>query len=579
MLLAGEVLDGKYSVVRRLGGDGYGEVYLATDAEVAKRPVAIKVLRGGRALSRDDLIWEMQTLATLDHPGVVKFYHHFTAAGRLCLVMEYCAGGSLRDRLERGPACTENEAVTWVLSLCRTLQAVHAAGIVHHDIKPENILMLPVGGVKLGDFGVANRNTGTVIYMAPEMLSGEPRGHHDPRVDVYALGLTLLETLTGDHPFVDLPSGEAQAAKLAHAFVPADLPQWLNRIVHTATNPAPELRFQTIADFAEALEARRITFAFDRRHLKAHRVAEKAEALLAKRKVASALRKANAAMAAHPDCVAALIAAGRAELAAQRLDRARAHFTRALAVSPRTAVQKELGWLSLESGDIPTAISLLTDHLQRQTADFPAFNLLLKCYWRADRIDAAEELCRAVLRERPPLACFASNLVLFRLLRGEAPGELMAEFRRQRSADTPFIDHNLMVASEAPPAWGPRGGPSLRSKLLFHDHFFGGETAWWRPNRLGIDTGNGEKLEYSRPIITFGRFKDNDVRLGETDVSRRHFVVINHPENVWLHDLGSTHGVDVDGERVRGAAFLEGIHDVRAGPAALRISSDASKLV
>ena len=167
--------------------------------------------------------------------------------------MEFCPGGNLDERLA-GTAGTgrirEDKGFAWALDLCQTLSYVHKKGIVHHDIKPQNILFAADGTIKLGDFGVANRNVGTRMYMPPEMLIGEPVSRTDPRVDVYSLGLTLLEALTGRHPFESLDAAAALDARIEHDFVSEDLPRWVQDVLLKATNLTPELRFQTAADFA-----------------------------------------------------------------------------------------------------------------------------------------------------------------------------------------------------------------------------------------------------------------------------------------------------------------------------------------
>src|SRR5262249_13806384 len=156
---------------------------------------------------------------------VVAFYHHFKDENRLYLVMEFCPGGSLHDRLMAAGRFPEEQVFAWGLELCETLAFVHGNKIVHHDIKPRNILLAADGTLKAGDFGVANRNLGTILYMPPEMLLlGERVSRLDPRVDVYALGLTLLESITGQHPFENLQLEQAVQSRIAHDFISTDLP-------------------------------------------------------------------------------------------------------------------------------------------------------------------------------------------------------------------------------------------------------------------------------------------------------------------------------------------------------------------
>lgn len=136
----GTVLDGKYRVIRLLGEGGFGEVYLAEDRLIQERRVAIKSLKMDDSNREQILVREMQFLSDLDHPNVVHFYHHFSEYDTLFLVMEFCGGGSLRESLQEGVSFDTEQVVSWAIDLCRTLQTVHEKGIVHHDLKPDNIL-------------------------------------------------------------------------------------------------------------------------------------------------------------------------------------------------------------------------------------------------------------------------------------------------------------------------------------------------------------------------------------------------------------------------------------------------------
>jgi serine/threonine protein kinase len=149
MLVEGQRLNNTYIVKRKLGFGGFGEVYLADDENIPDRQVAIKVLTRTNPHDQDDLLSEMKTLARFNHPNIVSFYHHFTDAERLFLVMEYCANGSLHDFLESKGVCAESVAIPWAVELCDTLAFVHGKRIVHHDIKPQNILFAHDGQLKI----------------------------------------------------------------------------------------------------------------------------------------------------------------------------------------------------------------------------------------------------------------------------------------------------------------------------------------------------------------------------------------------------------------------------------------------
>lgn len=577
MIAVGDLLDGKYKVTRRLGG-GFGEVFQAADTALAGRSVAIKVLTNPDATDFDDLIHEMQQLVQLNHPGVVTFYHHFTHGGRLFLVMEFCGGGTLADRLSGGAVCAERDVFAWGLALCGILAAVHAKGIVHHDIKPSNILFTADGQVKVGDFGVANRLGGTALYLPPEMLLGELRTPEDPRVDVYALGLTLLEALTGRHPFEEMDRAAALQARMAHDFVAGHLPRWAREVLLKATHPAAELRFQTMTEFAEAIEARRVVYVFDRNRLKATELAEKARQAIRRKRWVSAEKMAGKALKLAPDCVPALLVAGECRLLRRRIEAARVYYMQALAISPRTQVQKELGLLSLESGRIPEAIAFLTDHLHRNAADFEACNLLLRCYIEAGRYDAAIALAEP-LAAGDKDSCFDNNLLVARCLEDwRAQKVLHSAFLGETR--NPFKAYNLGVLLERQPSWSPAGPPLLRSKLLFEDWRFSGLGTSGRANRLIVEIA-GIRRRCSGAIVAIGALPPpvNDVDVPAPGVSRRHCLIVNCADDVWLHDLGSTAGTFVDGHRISGRVFLDGVHEMKLGSARIRVAASETLLV
>jgi serine/threonine protein kinase len=211
-------LDNKYQLVRQLGEGGFGRVWLAEDVLIAGRHVAVKQLKSDAIGNTSLLIEEMHHLSSLDHPHGVKFLHHFQDDENLYLVMEHCAGGSV-DAFTRRRPLDQAKVFAWGKTLTDTLAAVHRHGVVHHDIKPQNLLLTDDGRLKVADFGVANRNWGTRAYMAPELSLGEASSD-DVRIDIYALGITLLELLLGNNPLREIADGDLLRAKIKHDFVP-----------------------------------------------------------------------------------------------------------------------------------------------------------------------------------------------------------------------------------------------------------------------------------------------------------------------------------------------------------------------
>ncbi|WP_293395661.1 protein kinase [Nevskia sp.] len=578
MIAIGNKLDGKYLVVGRLGSGGFGEVFLAEDVAIPGRQLALKVLSAKSAGDHGDLIWEMRTLAKFNHPAIVGFHHHFQHGDRLVLVMEFCAGGSLHDRLDAAGPVTQDEVFRWAAVLFEAMAFVHDKGIVHHDIKPANILFSQDGGIKLGDFGVANRDGGTRRYMAPEMLLGEAVTRTDPRVDIYALALTLIEMLSGEHPFEGLSPADSLKRRIAHDFVPRDLPRWVQDILLRASHPTPELRFQKMADFAEAIAAKHVPYVFDGKRIKAHALAEKAEAQLLKKKWKAAENLASHALRVCPESTMALVVAGRCHLMVRRTRQAREYLSRALGINPRMHVQKELGWLNLEEGNLPTAISLLGDHLDRNASDFEAWNLLLRCFFLSGRYEAGEKLAQMVMRVSSANECFRNNRFVCRLLNDGYSARELADIDATEIV-SPFIVFNLTVARESPSSWQADGPPFLRDKLLFQEYGWGLGRSSAKLNTLAVRMPDGSAFESAAPVISIGKLASNDVVLASPSVSRRHAVIVNFANDVWLHDLGGNFGTRLGEDRVSGRIHLDGVHKLLMGRVSVEIAAQSNLLV
>ncbi|HEU4973559.1 MAG TPA: serine/threonine-protein kinase [Baekduia sp.] len=194
-----------------LGRGGMGVIYRATDLHLG-RPVALKLIATERASDpeiRERFEREARLTASIDHPNVVPIYGAGEEDGHLYLVMRYVAGTDLHALLQREGRLDPRRAAGIVAQVAAALDAAHAAGLVHRDVKPANVLIGAGGHVYLGDFGITRVQAdtritdsgnwvGTVDYMAPEHLRGEPT---DARADVYALGCVLHATLTGTPPF------------------------------------------------------------------------------------------------------------------------------------------------------------------------------------------------------------------------------------------------------------------------------------------------------------------------------------------------------------------------------------------
>lgn len=223
-----DLFDGRYRLQLLVGTGGMAEVWLAED-ERLDRPVALKVLRESISREHDgDLISGLQrearVIARLQHPNIISVYDAGEFEGRQYLVMEYVEGASLRQLLEaRGPM-PEAEVLRIGAQIAGALDYAHRQGVVHNDVKPENIIVTASGVAKVTDFGVAETVTrtlspeearallGTIAYLAPEVMQGSTP---DARADVYSLGLTLYELLAGRLPFVGSSAAAIASQRLA----------------------------------------------------------------------------------------------------------------------------------------------------------------------------------------------------------------------------------------------------------------------------------------------------------------------------------------------------------------------------
>lgn len=271
--LLGRVLDGRYRVQSHIADGGMASVYLALDTRL-DREVALKVLR--RDLAKDEAFAtrfrrEARSAARLSHPNVVAVFDQGEDDGHMFLAMEYVPGQTLREVMRAEGPLTPRAALDILVPVLQALGAAHRAGIIHRDVKPENVILREDDGtVKVADFGLARAVSshtttsqtgvllGTVAYLSPEQVE---RGIADARSDVYAAGLILFEMLTGSKAFTgDTPIHIAY--QHVHGSVPApssrvpSVPKELDALVALATARDPDQRPVDAQDFLA--EVRRV---------------------------------------------------------------------------------------------------------------------------------------------------------------------------------------------------------------------------------------------------------------------------------------------------------------------------------
>jgi serine/threonine-protein kinase len=264
-------LAGRYEVEHELGRGGMAVVYLGRDLRLARR-VAIKVFEqeGGHGQASERFLREIRVAAQLQHPNILPVHDSGEADGLVYYVMPYVAGASLRERLEREGPLPVADAVRIAREVAEALDHAHREGIVHRDIKPDNI-MLASGVAVVADFGIARAieeagagkltdtgmAIGTPTYMSPEQATASP--NVDGRADIYALGCVLYEMLAGSPPFSG-PTAQAVMARHTADQVPPistvrDVPPGLEAAVVKALAKLPADRWTTGRAFAEALNA------------------------------------------------------------------------------------------------------------------------------------------------------------------------------------------------------------------------------------------------------------------------------------------------------------------------------------
>lgn len=264
----GKRLDGRYEIQSVLGIGGMAVVYKAFDHKL-KRNVAIKVLRDDAAMdaeSRRRFHTEYQAVGMLSHPNIRAVYDVVTSGDTEYIVMEYVDGINLKQYLKKKGRLSWKEALHFAAQVTRALSHAHAKGIVHMDIKPQNIMLLRDGTAKVADFGIAqfegsaendgNEALGSIHYISPEQARGEPV---DARSDIYSLGVVMYEMLTGRLPFDG--DSVAEVAMQHFTVVPEaptaivpDIPPELEDITLRAMQPMPDDRYSSADDMLLDLE-------------------------------------------------------------------------------------------------------------------------------------------------------------------------------------------------------------------------------------------------------------------------------------------------------------------------------------
>jgi DNA-binding SARP family transcriptional activator/WD40 repeat protein/tRNA A-37 threonylcarbamoyl transferase component Bud32 len=261
---------GAYRLGERIGEGAFAVVYRATQTAL-ERDVAVKVIRAELA-NRPEFVRrftaEAQMIARIEHPSIVPLYDYWREPDHAYLVMRLMTGGTLEQRLDRGPLDLSS-AVNVVDQIAAALDAAHRLGVVHRDVKPENIMFDDEGRAYLADFGIALEaaersrpeaalSEGSPLFASPEQLRREPAG---PESDVFSLGIVAFTMLAGDVPFVDARDDAERLRRQLHELLPmvsdrrSGVPVAVDGVIAIATAKDPDDRYPSAAAFAAALRA------------------------------------------------------------------------------------------------------------------------------------------------------------------------------------------------------------------------------------------------------------------------------------------------------------------------------------
>ena len=268
MIVRGQKINDRYQIIRTIGEGGMANVYLAYDT-ILDRNVAVKILRGDLA-EDEKFVRKFQreaiSASSLSHPNIVEMYDVGEDDGRYFIVMEYVEGVTLKNLIKRRGALTLSEVIDIMLQLTSAIACAHDSYIIHRDIKPQNVLILDDGRVKITDFGIAmalnsneltqtNSVMGSVHYLPPEQANGTGA---TIKSDIYSLGILMYELITGNLPFKGDSAVEI-AIKQMKEPIPSiveqnpNLPQSVENIILKASAKNPKNRYESARQMYEDL--------------------------------------------------------------------------------------------------------------------------------------------------------------------------------------------------------------------------------------------------------------------------------------------------------------------------------------
>jgi serine/threonine-protein kinase len=265
----GKVLDNRYTIKRHIGSGGMSYVFLAADG-VMKRDVAIKLLKDELMSDADAIerfVIEAKAVSMMDHQNIVRCYDVSNGESLKYIVMEYISGETLKEYLKRKQVLPPSEAINYTCQILSALEYAHSKGIIHRDIKPQNVLLVGNGEVKVSDFGIAQlpsneplqisaTTIGTVDYISPEQARGK---EIDRRSDLYSVGILLYEAVTGRLPFISddfltVAKMQINETPTPPTAINQSIPKGLEQVILKAISKNPDDRFESARQMLDCLD-------------------------------------------------------------------------------------------------------------------------------------------------------------------------------------------------------------------------------------------------------------------------------------------------------------------------------------
>lgn len=269
MIKIGDKIADRYRITSRLGTGGMAEVFEANDL-VLKRVVAIKIMREALLADKENITRfenEVRACAAMNHPNIIQVYDQGVHEDRPWMAYEYIKGQTLFEKLEFLTQIPVYEACEIMCQLLDAVSYIHQNGIIHRDIKPQNVFYLPNGTIKLSDFGIAVDSNisetrteegivGSVFYLAPEVCSGKPATIQS---DIYSLGVTFFQLITGRLPYENGHSIDIAIAHIKKPFPSVqkfnpEISKEIDKIIQKACKKNPKDRYKSANEMLKAIK-------------------------------------------------------------------------------------------------------------------------------------------------------------------------------------------------------------------------------------------------------------------------------------------------------------------------------------